>query len=113
MLKSSIKPVNKLRKTLIHCSQSNVQEKNSETVKWRRSLGRECSRVGWSLHALLSRAPSPHDRLAPPDKLSEPIFMGLYLGFTQESYVLNCQPVVTDLRLSALHFPRGAESPNL
>lgn len=64
-----------------------------------------CSGVGWSLHALLSRAPSTHDHLASPDKLSEPIFMGLYWGFP-ESYGLNHQPVVTDLRLSALHFPQ-------
>ena len=65
-----------------------------------------CSGVGWSLHAFLSRAPSPHDRLAPPDKLSEPIFMDLYWGFTQDSYVLNRQPVVTDRRLSALFSPQ-------
>ena len=93
--------VNKLRKTLNHCSQS-----NSETVKWRRSLGYGCSGVGWSLHALLSRTPSTHDRLAPPDKLPEPIFMDFYWGFTQDSYVLNHQPVVTDLRLSALFSPQ-------
>ena len=30
MLKNSVKPVNKLRKTLIHCSQSNVQEKTQK-----------------------------------------------------------------------------------
>ena len=41
------------------------------------------------------------------------MFMDFYWGFTQESYVLNRQPVVTDLSLSALLSPRGAESPNL
>ena len=30
MLKNSVKPVNKLRKTLIHCSQSNIQEKTQK-----------------------------------------------------------------------------------
>ena len=65
-----------------------------------------CSGVGCSLHALLSTAPSTHDRLAPPYKLSEPMFMDFYWGFTQESYVLNHQPVVTDLSLSALLSPQ-------
>ena len=39
MLKNSVKPVNKLRKSLIHCSQSNVREKNSETLKCRECCG--------------------------------------------------------------------------
>ena len=65
-----------------------------------------CSGVGCSLHALLSTAPSTHDRLAPPYKLSEPMFMDFYWGFTQEPYVLNHQPVVTDLSLSALLSPQ-------
>ena len=65
-----------------------------------------CSGVGCSLHALLSTAPSTHDRLAPPYKLSEPMFMDFYWGLTQEPYVLNHQPVVTDLSLSALLSPQ-------
>ena len=100
MLKNSIKPVNKLRKTYSLFSE---KLRNSEMKE---ILGHGCSGVGWSLHALLSRAPSPHDCFFPPDKLSEPIFMDLYWGFTQKSYGLNCQPVVTDLRLSALLSPQ-------
>ena len=54
----------------------------SETVKWRRSLGYGRSGGRWSIHALLSRTPSPQDHLLPPHKLFEPIFMDLCWGFT-------------------------------
>ena len=64
------------------------------------------SGVGCSLHAFLRTAPSTHDRLAEPYKLSEPMFMDFKWSFTQESYVLNHQPVVTDLSLSALLSPQ-------
>ena len=73
VLKNSIKPATKLRKTLNHCSQS-----NSETVKWRRSLWHRRNGVGQSVCVLLSRAPSPHNHFLPPHKLTEPIFMALY-----------------------------------
>ena len=54
-----------------------------EIAKWRRRLGQRGSRCEQRVHALVSPAPSPHHHFFPPQKLSEPIFMDFYWGFTQ------------------------------
>ena len=105
MLRNSIKPGTNSGKLLITVLRVMYRKKLRNT-EMQGMFWHWCSGVGWSLHALLSRTPSTHDHLAPPDKLSEPIFMDFYWGFTQDSYVLNRQPVVTDLRLSALLSPQ-------
>ena len=57
----------------------------SERVKSGRSSGHGRSGVRQSVHTLLSRAPSPQDHLFPLPKLSQPVFMDLCWGFTQQA----------------------------
>ena len=75
-------------------------------MKWRRILGHRRSEDRWSVHALLSRTPSPQDHLPPPRQ--QTLWANIYgfvLRFHSTAVSTESSASGTDLSLSALPSP--------